>query len=337
MFCLIVPYILLIILSSIIFFIARRKYFCVVLVVLVSLWINYKCEIYALNLGENKTNGTDISILSFNIHAGGDYFKNHSEDPIEIKNFLESQGADVLVLQEYDTLKCAQLTNYLSKSYPYHDIMIELAEFGPNAIFSKYPIIERKLLSFDNSRSNKDLWDLRSQDLSRWIDYRRLILCNTIDIGGRCIEVISCHLESNHIDITNSEQEDSLFIHKIRKHLFNIERSESVRMLETNLIKEYIKNKVKEYPLIVCGDFNMIAGAKPLTALYDIELKDAWWEAGFGYGATYQGHAILYFRLDHIFHSSDLDICEVNVLNNSYSDHKALAAKFKFRDNNNEK
>lgn len=80
---------------------------------------------------------------------------------------------------------------------------------------------------------------------------------------------------------------------------------------------------------IIMGDFNDVSGSKPLNILEDAGFKDAWWDGGFGYGATI--HHPLPFRIDHIMYNDGVELVEIKkVDSNGLSDHDALVATFFF-------
>ena len=85
----------------------------------------------------------------------------------------------------------------------------------------------------------------------------------------------------------------------------------------------------EQRPLIVMGDMNDVSGSTPINRIKKAGLKDAWWEGGCGYGATFHGKG-LRLRIDHILYDyKGLELVGVKVIGNDLSDHNALIARFR--------
>ena len=81
--------------------------------------------------------------------------------------------------------------------------------------------------------------------------------------------------------------------------------------------------------MIVMGDMNDFNHFAPMDSLRDAGMKNAWWEGGFGYGATYHA-GWLKLRIDHIYYNERLCLKNVKVVNTDLSDHNILLADFAF-------
>ena len=122
------------------------------------------------------------------------------------------------------------------------------------------------------------------------------------------ITIVGCHLSSSRKDIWGG--------YKSRKK-------------EADAIyKACIREK---RPIIVMGDLNDLSCSPPVKRLEDLGLKDAWWEGGCGYGATYHD-GWLRLRVDHILYDDErMELVDVKLIDNNLSDHNALMAKFKIK------
>ena len=81
--------------------------------------------------------------------------------------------------------------------------------------------------------------------------------------------------------------------------------------------------------MIVMGDMNDFNHSAPMDSLRDAGMKNAWWEVGFGYGATYR-EGWLRLRIDHIYYNDKLKLKGVKVVETDLSDHNILVADFEF-------
>ena len=78
------------------------------------------------------------------------------------------------------------------------------------------------------------------------------------------------------------------------------------------------------------GDFNDVYGSPVMDFFEDAGLKNAWWEGGFGYGATF--HNPLPYRIDHILYSNYLNLKGIKKISaEGLSDHDALVADFEIK------
>ena len=122
------------------------------------------------------------------------------------------------------------------------------------------------------------------------------------------LSIVGCHLSSSRKD----------FLEGLRH------RKQESDSIYKSVIKE-------NHPIIVMGDMNDISGSYTINHLKDAGLKDAWWEGGCGYGATYHD-GWLRLRVDHVlFDNKRLELREVKVIDNDLSDHNALIARFNFK------
>ena len=81
----------------------------------------------------------------------------------------------------------------------------------------------------------------------------------------------------------------------------------------------------------VMGDMNDVSGSYTINRIKEAGLKDAWWEGGGGYGATFHGKG-LRLRIDHILYDyKELELTGVRVIDNNLSDHNALMASFRVK------
>jgi endonuclease/exonuclease/phosphatase family metal-dependent hydrolase len=134
------------------------------------------------------------------------------------------------------------------------------------------------------------------------------------------LKLIACHLESN--------QSNSSF-RKGKGFINNIKKGYEARNKEVKMICDSLSQY--QGPLIIAGDLNDISGSKTLNTLQkELNLNDAWWKSGFGYGATsFSKH--LYFRLDHILFSHHFKSTSIEIPKVDFSDHYPIVTNLEIQ------
>ena len=126
------------------------------------------------------------------------------------------------------------------------------------------------------------------------------------------VTIVGCHLSSSRKDFWGGKNN---------------------RAQETDSIYQCIIGE--NWPVIVFGDMNDVSGSYAINRLKEAGLKDAWWEKGCGYGATFHGNGLL-LRIDHVmFDEEKLQLTSVKVIESDYSDHNAVVARFSIKDYQN--
>ena len=105
-------------------------------------------------------------------------------------------------------------------------------------------------------------------------------------------------------------------------------RAQITRSLQAHWIKDVILKT--PYPIIVMGDMNGFNCSAPLDTFSSCGLNDAWWKGGNGYGHTYHDGWIR-LRIDHFYHSKELKLESIKVIDTNLSDHNPLVAGFSLK------
>ena len=127
-------------------------------------------------------------------------------------------------------------------------------------------------------------------------------------LNGDTIAIFGCHLSSSRKDFVGGIKE---------------------RKQEADSLYKAISEE--SYPVIVMGDLNDISSSYTISKMKKAGLKDAWWEGGCGYGATYHD-GWLRLRVDYILYDDKgLELVDVKVIDNNLSDHNVLMAGFKMK------
>lgn len=277
-----------------IFFLIRRSLIVGAIFFIITILLNYYTQTipfhpsYFFTSSEKKEN--QIRILSYNIKYNSDYLQNNKDSLSALISFIQQQDADILVLPESRINSTNKnLRKKLDQIYPYHiGSEYEGNEFYLETyVFSRYPINHVKQYE------------------------KHYIYEMDIELSDNFIlKLIACHLESN-------QSNSSLF--KGQRFINNIKKGYETRNKEAKIICDSLSNY--HGPIIIAGDLNDISGSKTLYTLQkEINLNDAWWKSGFGYGITsFSKH--LYFRLDHILFSHHFKSTSINIPKVDFSDH----------------
>ncbi|WP_439181718.1 endonuclease/exonuclease/phosphatase family protein [Carboxylicivirga taeanensis] len=258
-----------------------------------------------------------LKVMSFNVRMF-DYYQWIGEETNEkIFDFIRKENPDVLCLQEF-------FTSSSNKAYSEHYILRRLNQFRYRHIeylsggkgkrnfglvtFSKYPIVEKYSLKFEQSNN--------------------FSIYSDIMVNEHRIRVFNNHLESIKFDRRQLNFLDSL------NYQNKEERNENIKAIRTKLSKAFENRAIQSktlgrfinnspYPPIVCGDFN----DTPVSYVYRMmgsTLKDAFVESGHGFGGTYNG-PLPSFRIDFIFHDKRFNSYDFQRMKVDLSDHYPIA------------
>ncbi len=251
------------------FWIAKlKKYFLLSLIVLIigndSLrsFINFSNN--SKFIGEKK-----ISIISYNVRLFNIYNWIHDENiTSKIKNFLVDRNADIICLQEYQNSKF-KLENY---PYLYEELRGINLKYG-QAIFSKYPIINKGSINF-NSPSNNAIF-------------------SDIKIDNDTVRIYNIHLESfsfnRNFELSEINKNNDSIVNNISNTFIK----------QQNQVELIIKSINKSpYKVIVSGDFNNTAFSYIYKEISQ-NLNDTYKEKGNGLGITFN-YNFIPLRIDFI-------------------------------------
>ena len=243
-----------------------------------------------------------ITVLTWNT-ARMDY--KHKPSDNEVLQFLLSQDADVVCLQEVDVYKDAK---YLTLSdvreafkprYPYSyldfSVYNKRHQYG-TMVWSKYPLIHKQSIHYETQGNLSNRCD--------------------IVVGHDTIRLINNHLESYKLaseDLTDVDRIEAKW-----------KRAIPLRNAQAPVVRREIE--ASPYPVVVVGDFNSVALS---FAYWHISrgLHDAWNETHYfwEWGATYEYNGIG-LRIDYILCSDPLKPTTCSVPEISVSDHKPVVS-----------
>lgn len=322
MLILLIPIILLVLALMTVGLLLFKKWKWALVCAICCFALNWWTETFPLNLFHSaNVNERDLRVAAYNIDCLG-WGEKHEGWEKELVDFVEEIDADILFLSEFqyhDFGNYTHLLDTITKTKFYKKV-VDVKYGRKDVVYSKYPIE-----SFHRIDINPKFCESDSLYKEITVDYYQklmpMIYQMVVNVKGKDIQLVCCHLASNEFNVAKKAIRE-----KGVGHFWdNLNKGYLFREIEANSIVEALD---KSMPTILMGDLNDINGSTTLSILKNAGLKDAWWESGCGSGHTYYKQG-LYFRLDHIMTSEDIDVLDVNVPHCQASDHYPIVAELK--------
>jgi len=271
-----------------------KKQFLLSLLVLI-LGFNHILSLYRVS--EKVQASTDeVSIMSYNVRQFNrfDWIKNDSVTE-NIIQFVHEKSPDILCVQDYYNKDNVEFNDYKNQ---YIELKGNSSKFG-QAIFSKYPIINRGSLDFPDTYNNAIFADVKMK--------------------GDTVRIFNVHLESLKLipEVKKLQEEDS------DKLISRVGNSFRKQQFQTELLLEALQKT--PYKTIICGDFNNSAFSyvyRKISSGY----VDAFTEAGNGFGETYVFDFIP-LRIDVILTDPAFQVNEFKNYSIQLSDHYPIMTR----------
>jgi len=240
----------------------------------------------------SKEVGPSFTVMSYNLWGGNDQYDS-------IVGAINEMAPDVVGLQEINDRIANEIQRDLADRYPYRVID------GDQAVFSRFPIVDRALLLIGDERAP--------------IPVQHIVL----DVDGRRIGIVNAHPHSPALMASRFLGLRLGYPSGLANHFRDLEVREMMRAVE----------KI-EGPLIVLGDFNLT----DMQAVYGEMtqmLLDAHREAGYGLGFTrtpVRGIGPATWRIDFVFYTPELTALSTRTGDFAGSDHRPVVAELAFRE-----
>lgn len=244
----------------------------------------------------------DFTVLSYNVRLFNlfDWIedKNVSEN---IKLFVEDQKPDIICFQEYSASSNFKFGDYKFRHIVSHGNKIKTGQ----AIFSKYRMINQGEIALPQSDNN--------------VVYADIVKNNDT------IRVYSIHLQSINI---SPEINESLDEAKSKRIFNRISKAFKEQQVQSELIMSHMKDFTGQK--IICGDMNNSAFSYVYRNIKG-EMKDAFVEAGKGFGATYN-YRYYPARIDYILVDDVFEVKQFDTFNDfDNSDHYPVMARLQLK------
>ena len=281
---LILPFFLIVNFLFFLFWLLQLKRQMLLSGVLLLLGISFLNRFYKfseINLPEDPT---DFKLMSYNVRLFNLYEWLPNDDvPFQISNLLFDEQPDILCLQDYSPNDDVNVNMF---KYKLIKLEGDRLKFG-QAIYSKFKIVNSGEIAFPNSFNSVIYADILKENDT--------------------LRVYSMHLESIKISADINQEMDE----KRSKFIFNnISKAFSQQQNQSELIKEHYLSC--HHPKIICGDMNNSAFSYVYRTIKG-ELKDAFEEAGSGFGKSYN-YKYYPARIDYIFVEQNIEVKQFSSL-----------------------
>ena len=225
----------------------------------------------------------------------------NKEEQDKIARLIIAQNADFVQLNEFTLDNCLVIDSLLSEYYPYKED------------------VNAKVIAGDVFYSKKKL-----EESGRYSSIIPNSMYSKLYIGEDSLYILGCHMAGNNYE-GQIEIDDADSLRRVKTFWGRYRHAQEKRKKSASFLKKTILES--SLPIIVMGDMNDFEVSAPMDSLRDVGMKNAWWEGGFGYGATYH-EGWLRLRIDHIYYNEKLKLKDVKVVNTDLSDHNILIADF---------
>ncbi|QYJ68433.1 endonuclease/exonuclease/phosphatase family protein [Flavobacterium litorale] len=240
----------------------------------------------------------DFTLMSYNVRMFNLYrWVPDINAKDSIKQFVGKQDPDILCFQEYAPSDDVYFNHY---KYKYIFSRNDRYKTG-QAIFSKFPIVDKGSIKFPKSSNNVIYADLKK--------------------GNDTIRVYSMHMQSIKIAPDIHEKIDEEKSKRIFKRL---SEAFAKQQLQAELLVAH--KQQCNYPTIICGDLNNSAFSYVYRSIKG-DMNDAFEEVGSGFGKSYN---FKYYpaRIDYIFSDNNFQTKSFNTFNGFVnSDHFPIMAR----------
>ena len=256
-----------------------------------------------------------LTIATYNVNSF-----NHEHTGFSCKQiaaYVKEGGVDIFCFQEFginhefgiDSLRTvlSEWPYYYVPSSPVGESLLQLA------VFSRYPIKEKQLVTYPNS-NNCSLW------------------CD-IDINGQTIRLFNNHLQTTEVSRNKRKLEKEL-------RADDTDRAERAALTLADGLHENFKKRAAQaehinqlisaspYPTLVCGDFNSLPSSYVYQTVKGEKLNDGFQTCGHGYMYTFRYFKHL-LRIDYILHASEFQGVDYFSPDLEYSDHNPVVLRMR--------
>lgn len=270
------------------------------------------------------TDSNTIKLMTYNV-GGFNSRKNINREVTKsnVLALINTEQPDILAIQEYYTrtkgvfnTKDSILKILKTKYYSYNLLQNNGYESYGIGVFSKFPIVKRGTIIFENPQSG---------NRCEWVDIKK---------NSTLFRVYAVHLASIRF-----QPEDYEFINEVQKDLNTksdvLSSKRIIKRLKIAFLKRSkqvvdIKNHIAKckIPYLIMGDFNDTPCSYTLAQM-TAGIKNGFEERGSGLAVTYNG-SFPNFQIDYILASNQFNFKAYKIIKKDYSDHYPVRCNVTF-------
>ena len=255
-----------------------------------------------------------VKMITYNVGLfahGGEENRDREVLADSLLRYLAGQKADILCLQEFYLRNGQDVRRYLHRYFPGYNIEYYVLTgangAAGNVTLSRFPVSDHGKISFEHSTN--------------------MAIYTDLNVDGYRLRVYNCHFESYNISLSGLVKSLTHSETAVEETSEKMKRSITARPRQVDQVMQ----DIEACPLksIVAGDFN----DNPLSYTYTRlkrGRKDAFREAGEGFGATYRAFWPL-LRIDYILYPDEMRAVRYDVDRARYSDHYPVSVLFEKR------
>ena len=271
---LLIPWVLLLLVLIVAVCLIRKWWKVGATIAIVLLLANWHWNVFSLGFNSlDKLKDSDcLRVMTWNISCA---------DTTEIKDVnslfavIREQNPDVVFITEYGRDLYPMVDSLLCSSFPYRG-------------------------SIENWRSWSDFYSRLPIDTCYMVETENngCVMSHEVSFAGSRVRLYCVHLQSTNLVNNESFYPDSIQDRGSAMHY--LDNYKTAAEIRGHQAKQTIDD-FDDTPTIVMGDMNDVCGSPCMKVFESAGLRDAWWEGGFGYGATI--HKPLAYRIDYVMYS----------------------------------
>lgn len=295
-----VPFLIIVNILFLIYWLLKIKKQLLLSLIVLVIGFNHMASLYKFSASKQVEDEDNIAVMNYNVRLFNVFnWLPNKNITAEITAFIKDRNPDIISMQEY------RPDNDLSlKEYFKFEVLSGNKVKNGQAIFSKFPIINKGSIEFPNTYNNAIFVDVvRAKDT---------------------IRIYNVHLQSLKIDASTdplkNETSENLF-----KRVGNTFR---LQQMQADLFLDH--KAASPYKVIICGDFNNTAYSYVYNTIKGDDLSDAFVEAGNGFGRSFD-FKFFPVRIDFIMVDQSFIVNSFKTFDVKLSDHFPIITRVKVK------